>query len=315
MVMLKKLILSIFLCSCIGLSQEVRLSAKTNTDTYPLGSWIDVSVAGKSDAAVDSIAPIVKDSVGSFEVVTIERQNADLQWLIRLTTIDSGKVFLPPIEFGYKVKGDTNTHKAFTNSLILTITGVTIDPQGEIKDIKPPMNAPWLFEDFIPYLAALVILAAIAGGYYYYRRKMKLKKAILADVKVVIPPHREALTALRVLEEKKLWQQGLVKEYYSEITEIIRRFFERRWDIIALEMTTDEILIQIKHIPEALMVWKEMDSFFLSADLVKFAKYQPSPEENEKEMHSAYAIVRAMVPKIPIETEPQTQEAVADVRR
>ncbi len=221
---------------------------------------------------------------------------------------------MPPIEFVYKVKGDTTTHKAYTNSLLLTIAGVTIDPQGEIKDIKPPMSAPWLFEDFLPYLIALVIIAALSGGYYYYWRKMKQKKDFLADVKVIIPPHREALTALRVLEEKKLWQQGLVKEYYSEVTEIIRRFFERRWNIIALEMTTDEILIQIKHVPEALMVWKEMESFFLTADLVKFAKYQPSPAEHENEMHIAYEIVRAMVPKAPIETEPQLEEVTADVR-
>jgi len=244
----------------------------------------------------------------------VERKGADFLWLIRLTTIDSGKVFLPPVEFGYKVKGDTNTHKAFTNSLLLTISGVAINPQGEIKDIKPPMSAPWLFEDFLPYLIALIVLTALAGGYYYYWRKMKQKKDILADVKVIIPPHREALTALRVLEEKKLWQQGLVKEYYSEVTEIIRRFFERRWNIIALEMTTDEILVQIKHVPEALLVWKEMGSFFLTADLVKFAKYQPAPAEHEQEMHAAYEIVRSMVPKTSIEIEPQSQEVTADVR-
>ena len=62
----------------------------------------------------------------------------------------------------------------------------------------------------------------------------KKKKDLLADIKVIIPPHREALTALRLLEEKKLWQQGLVKQYYSDLTEIIRYFFERRCSIIAL---------------------------------------------------------------------------------
>jgi hypothetical protein len=314
MVIIKKILICFFLFSGIGFSQEVRLTSKTNTNTFPIGSWIDVLVEGKYDVAVDSIVPIVKDSIGSFEVVTVERKGTDPQWLIRLTSIDSGKVFLPPIEFGYRVKGDTNAHKAFTNSLLLTITGVTIDPQGEIKDIKPPMKAPWLFEDFLPYLIALIVLAALAGGYYYYWRKNKLKKDILADVKVVIPPHREALTALRVLEEKKLWQQGLVKEYYSEVTEIIRRFFERRWNIIALEMTTDEILVQIKHVPEALMVWKEMGTFFLNADLVKFAKYQPEPAEHEQEMLSAYEIVRSMAPKASIQKEPQSQEASANVR-
>jgi len=307
--MIRKVFFFFFLFSSTVFAQEVRLTAKTEVDTFRLGSWIDVQVEGKFDATIDTIAPVVKDSVGLLEVIKVERNGTEPKWLIRLSTIDSGKIFLPPIEFDYKVKGDTGARKAFTNSLLLNIAGVTIDPKGEIKDIKPPMSAPWLFEDFLPYLIALVVIATLIGGFYYYWRKKKQKQDLLANIKVIIPPHREALTALRVLEEKKLWQQGLVKQYYSEVTEIIRHFFERRWSIIALELTTDEILMQMKHIPDALKVWKEMDSFFITADLVKFAKYEPSPAEHENEMRSAYEIVRMMVPKAPVETEPQLQEA------
>jgi hypothetical protein len=312
--MIRKAFFFFLLLSSAVLAQEVRLTAKTEVDTFRLGGWIDVQVEGKMDVPVDTIGPVVKDSIGLLEVVKVERLSAEPKWRIRLTTIDSGKVFLPPIEFTYKIKGDTSAHKAYTNSLLLNITGVTVDPKGEIKDIKPPMSAPWLFEDFLPYLIALVIIAALAGGFYYYWRKKKQKEDLLANIKVIIPPHREALAALRVLEEKKLWQQGLVKRYYSEVTEIIRHFFERRWGIIALELTTDEILLQMKHIPDALTVWKEMEIFFITADLVKFAKYEPSPAEHEYEMHSAYEIVRMMVPKAPLETKPQQEEATADVR-
>jgi len=303
----------LLLLSSTVLAQEIRLTAKTEVDTFRLGSWIDVHVEGTFDATVDTIGPAVKDIVGLLEVLKAERNGTEPKWLIRLSTIDSGKIFLPPIEFGYKIKGDTSKHKAYTNSLLLNIVSIAIDPKGEIKDIKPPMSAPWLFEDFLPYLIALLIVAALGGGIYYYWRKKKQKQDMLANIKVIIPPHREALTALRLLEEKKLWQQGLVKQYYSEVTEIIRHFFERRWGIIALELTTDEILVQMKHIPDALKVWKEMESFFITADLVKFAKYEPSPTEHENEMRSAYEIVRMMVPKAPIELEPQLQETTADV--
>ena len=312
MMTVRKVFLFFFLLPSTVLAQEVRMTAKTETDTFRLGSWIDVQVESKFNTPVDTIAPVVKDSIGLLEVVKIERNGSEPKWLIRLTTIDSGKVFLPPIEFDYKVKGDTGKHKAYTNSLMLNITGITIDPKGEIKDIKPPMNAPWLFEDYLPYLIALIVLSALAGGFYYYWRKKKQKQDLLANIKVIIPPHREALAALRRLEEKKLWQQGLVKQYYSEVTEIIRYFFERRWSIIALELTTDEILVQMKHIPDALNVWQEMESFFITADLVKFAKYEPSPAEHETELHSAYEIVRMMVPKTQVETEPQLQGATAD---
>jgi hypothetical protein len=307
-------VILIFISTSVTFTQPIRLTAKTAVDTFRLGGWIDVQVEGKMDAPVDTIGPVLKDSIGLLEVVKVERQSAEPKWLIRLTTIDSGKVFLPPIEFAYKIKGDTSAHRAYTNSLLFNITGVTVDPKGEIKDIKPPMSAPWLFEDFLPYLIALVIVAALAGGFYYYWRKKKQKEDVLANIKIIIPPHREALSALRVLEEKKLWQQGLVKQYYSEVTEIIRHFFERRWGIIALELTTDEILLQMKHLPDALKVWKEMETFFITADLVKFAKYEPSPAEHENEMRSAYEIVRMMVPKAPLETQPQQEEVTADVR-
>lgn len=309
----KILIATLFLFTAMGQAQDVRLNAKSETTTLPFGSWFEIHVEGTLSENVVSITPAVKDSIGPFELVSVERDGTNPHWIVRVTSIDSGRVFLPPIEFHYKLNGDTNTHKAYTNSLLFSLTGVQVDAKGEIKDIKPPMSAPWLFEDYLPYLIALVILGALGGAYYYYRKKKKLAQDLLADVKVVIPPHREALTALRVLEEKKLWQQGLVKEYYSETTEIIRRFFERRWNIIALELTTDEILAQMKHMPEALMVWKELEAFFGTADLVKFAKSQPSPTDHENEMRIAYDIVRAMVPKTPESEEQQPQEVTANV--
>jgi hypothetical protein len=199
---MRKAFFLFLLLSSTVLAQEVRLTAKTEADTFRLGSWIDVHVEGRFDAPVDTIAPVVKDSVGLLEVVTVERHAAESKWLIRLTTTDSGKIFLPPIEFDYKVKGDTSRHRAYTNSLLLNIAGVAIDPKGEIKDIKPPLSAPWLFEDFLPYLVALIVLSALGGGIYYYWRKKKQKQDLLSNLKVIIPPHREALTALRTLEEK-----------------------------------------------------------------------------------------------------------------
>jgi hypothetical protein len=315
MVAVRSLSVLIVVCALSGASaQELRVSAKTDSETFPLGGWIDVHVHTASDAAIDSIAPVVRDSIGPFEVMKIERNAATPDWLVRVTSIDSGKLFLPPIEFRYRIKNDTTFRSAYSNALMLTIAGVTFDPKGDIKDIKPPKSAPWLFEDFLPYLIGLVVLAALAAAYYYYRRWKKQKTLSTEKVTVAIPPHREALTALRILEEKKLWQQGMVKEYYSEVTEIVRRFFERRWEILALESTTDEILEQLRHVPEALNVWKEMEAFFSTADLVKFAKSQPSPADHDREMHTAYDIVRAMVPPEPQPSEQAPQEVNADVR-
>lgn len=86
---------------------------------------------------------------------------------------------------------------------------------------------------------------------------------------------------LRRLERRKLWQRGFVKQYHSEVTEIIRRYIERRFGVMALEMTTGEVMHNVKQTAMSVEVQETLFKFLSDADLVKFAKYQPTPEENE----------------------------------
>lgn len=296
--------------SSVSLAQEIGLSAQTDSTRFRIGDRIILHVHGRVPPNVESIAPAVADSIGPFEITGSGRSGTDPDWTFYLMTIDTGRMFIPPIPFAYRVKGDTSQRQAFTNPVSLTVAGVTVDSQGEIKDIKPPLSAPWKFEDFLPYLIGLVVLVAAGLAYYYYRKKKRQRESLKETVRLAIPPHREALAALRLIEEKKLWQQGRVKQYYSEVTEVIRTFFERRWQIVALELTSDEILQQMKHIRESEKVWKQMQSFFTTADLVKFAKYEPSPAEHESEMQWAYEIVRSMIPPLPSEEAIEGKEVV-----
>jgi hypothetical protein len=87
-----------------------------------------------------------------------------------------------------------------------------------------------------------------------------------------------------------------VKEFYSETTEVIRRFLEDQYGLLALESTSDEIMGQLKPLSAAQTLMKEFRSFFTTADLVKFAKYLPTPEENEQELTWAFHFVRTMTP-------------------
>ncbi|HEY6953103.1 MAG TPA: hypothetical protein VI758_11890 [Bacteroidota bacterium] len=310
---LKKAALLGIFCTTVSFSQQVGLSAKTDSTDYRIGDWIDLHVEGNVAPVVDTVAAAVKDSVGKFAILRIAREIDAPRWTIRLMTIDSGAMYVPPIPFEYRVKGDSAKHIAFTNAVFLNIRTIAIDPKSDIKDVKPPISAPWKFEDFIPYIIALVLLAGAGAGYLYYRKKRKERLASYVPPKPKIAPHTAALFALRELEDKKLWQNGNVKQYYSEATDIVRTFFEGRWNFIALELTTDEILQYMKRFSEAEVVWKEMQSFLVTADLVKFAKYVPTPEENENELRWAYEIVRAMTPSTATVEEEQT-EVGANVR-
>jgi len=295
-------------------AQEVGLSAKSERREYRIGEWMDVIVEARVSVPIDTIGPAVRDSLGAFELLGAKKEEGTNRWLLRFTTLDSGTVVLPPVPFAYRATGDTAFRRAYSNSLSFTIATMAVDAQGEIKDIKPPLPGAWTVEDLLPYILVCVVLAALAyGGYYLHKRRQQRLAQLVEDDRPEIPPHVVALTALRQLEEKKLWQAGKTKEFYSEVTEIIRRFFERRWNIIALELTTDEILAAMRRIPDAEPVRSEMRSFFQMADLVKFAKHQPSPEDCTNELRSAYEIVRVMVPRAVPEPVPQ-EEAPVDAR-
>ena len=93
-----------------------------------------------------------------------------------------------------------------------------------------------------------------------------------------------------------MWQQGNVKGFYSEATEIVREYFEGRYGIMALELTSDEVFAQIRRFSLEAEVMKVIESFFLDADLVKFAKYMPVPSENEDVIPKGLGIVERTKP-------------------
>jgi hypothetical protein len=290
-------ILLLVLCGTFSLAQEPRLHADVDSTSYKIGQWIHLRVTADISPQIESIRPAAKDSIGPFEILHLQDlrdQNSQRVWNFRLTTFDSGRTFIAPIPFAYTLRGDTTQRIATTNMVFLTIHGVAIDPQGDIKDIKPPLDAPWLFEDFLPYLIALALLLLGVLAYWYYRKKKGEREASAAPAKPAIPPIQAALAALRDIEDQKLWQQGNIKEYYSAITEVIRRFLEDQYGIRALESTSDEIMHQLKSLPDALSLLKQFQILFTTADLVKFAKYQPTTDEHELELRLAYEIVRSM---------------------
>lgn len=305
------IIILLLFCVALAHAQEPTVAARTDSAQYKVGEWILLRVAAELPSSVDSLVPAVKDSLGPFEILNVEPsqpKNGHQEWTFKLTMFDTGNVFIPPVAFSYRNRPDTLQRIAYSNPISLSIVGIPFDPKGDIKDIKPPLDAPWMLEDFLPYLIALLILALASLGYYYYRKWKKRREEGFVPAKPLIPPGQVALAALRIVEEKHLWQQGKVKQYYSEVTEIVRRFIEDQYGILALESTSDEILAQLLKLPEAQALLKEFRSFFTTADLVKFAKYLPAPEEHEKELRWAYEIVRSMIPK----PTPQLQEQEAE---
>ena len=112
-------------------------------------------------------------------------------------------------------------------------------------------------------------------------------------MKATIPPHVTALNKLNELRDKRLWQQNQFKEYHSELTDVLRDYLEKRYNITAHEQTTDEIMHSLRYAGLPADDKEKLRQIMVLADLVKFAREKPIPAENEASMEGAVSFVTA----------------------
>ncbi|MCI1719515.1 MAG: hypothetical protein LKM37_00540 [Bacteroidales bacterium] len=207
-----------------------------------------------------------------------------------ITSFDSGYYKLPaPVILMGNKKGQIDTVKLSENELAVSTIPVdtaSFKPyQLGVKDSQ--MKYPITFRDFIPWILLLLLLAAIA---YCITRYFKLKaqnKDFFGRSKIKIPPHVIALKKLEKLRDEKLWQSGKEKQYFTGITDTLREYIQKRYGFGAMEKTSTEIMesLQDKKIEEK--TYNNLGEMFKVADLVKFAKYSPLPDENENAIPAA----------------------------
>ena len=151
-----------------------------------------------------------------------------------------------------------------------------------LRDIKGPLSLAYRFNFYLA--AALVLLVVLAGAVFFFLKRRK-------RVPAVVPPrpaHQIALEQLAELKRRNLVGQGKIKEYYSEISDIIRHYLENRFMVKAPEMTTEEFLWYARDSGKLERGHKTLLKEFLSAcDMVKFAQYAPSTGEMEAIFTSA----------------------------
>ncbi|HEY4798005.1 MAG TPA: hypothetical protein VII99_02910 [Bacteroidia bacterium] len=322
---------SILLAFCFMLvapfsySQKIIATAELDTNTILIGQQakIKLKVEYKTDQGELKIEfPKIADTllkqievVGKSKIEKSIPDSSDMSMMAQtqtliITSFDSGYYAIPPFKFF--VNGDTG--KAFeTEPLLFSVNTVAIDTTKNIKDIKPPIEIPFSWKELLPYiywgLAGLVALAGVIYLILYIIRKRK-KKTAPEIIIPEIPPHVTALKRLDKLKEAKLWQQGKLKEYHSELSEIIRQYIETRFFIAAMEQVTDEIMYAFRTVDIAEELRMKLRQILFLSDLVKFAKENPLPNENEMSLNNAYEFVMA-TKKEEIKTE--TSQAGSDL--
>lgn len=284
-------------------AQNITAKAFTDSADYKVGDYINLTIQVQHQKNINLSAPVVKDSSSSYEILKTEPSFSEEKDGRLLTTFkyiiskyDSGTVNIHGIPVVYQMEGSSDLQTTYTNPLSFTVHTLAVNPKAGIKDIKEPIKIPLNWKlILIWFLIALIIFAIL---FYLYRKYFKKKKPLPTEKKVLMrPPHVIALYSLRALEEKQLWQKGKIREYHSEITEIIRKYFHDQFLLSALELTTSEVMDNLKTVEDAKPILDTTYKFLTNADLVKFAKFLPMDSVNEEMMEQAKEIVEKTKPK------------------
>jgi hypothetical protein len=281
--------------------------ASLDTTSIRLGEQVQLKLDVTLPKAAKVIWPVFTDTIFSpVEIIksgrvdTIETsRNNYLQYkqYLTITSFDSGYKTIPPITFEYQIPGDTSKQKVITDSLLLLVRTVEVDTTRMIKDIKAPMSAPLTLEELWPIFAGIAIIGLIAGFIWYYLWRKKMRKPLFPVIrKPQLPPWQTALESLNALETKKLWQNGRIKEFYTELTDVLRLYLENQHSIPAMEMISSDIIESLEKIDSLKNSKDRIWQILQLADLVKFAKENPLPSENDMSLANARNFVMETKP-------------------
>jgi hypothetical protein len=298
----------ILLFTRVASAQYVSVEARLDTTTMLIGDQVTLHFTFTGPAGTQVLWPQIPDTIyQSIQVIgrarpdtsfSTDRKTTTIHQRLLLTSFDSGFFSIPPIPFRYRILPDTITKTAETRMLLLDVKTVAVDTTKAIKPIKGPIRVPITLREILPWILLVLAIAAVVTFIIYYLGRRKKHAPIFNLIpKAELKPHEIALAALASIREKKIWQSGKYKEYYSELTDILRKYIEDRFGVRALESTTDEILegllSQAGLDQEAL---KHLRQILVLADLVKFAKAIPLGGENEESLELGTRFVNETIP-------------------
>jgi hypothetical protein len=303
--------------------QNVTADAKLDKSTLSIGDQATIAISVTMPAGAQIGWPVIGDTVLG-KILVIARTRIDssfskdkkeitLRQKLLITSFDSGFYTMPPLPFNYRIPPDTTIYRAEAQLGFLKVNGVKVDTTQAFKAIKGPIRVPLTLREVLPWvMLGVVAIWMILTVIYIIRKRRKREPVFTLRQKVQLPAHVVALDELEKLRLKKLWQAGRIKEYYSALTDILRKYLEDGYQIKALESTTQEIADDLRingQIPREQV--DKLLKILILADLVKFAKERPLADENETVINHAGEFVRATIRDIKSEPELTNEKATS----
>lgn len=309
----------------LGARAEERVSVVASVDTIEIfiGEQIEVTVrtTAKEGSLVEypvfqpqqMLTPGV-EMVDQNDSATVSIDNGMAVYTrkYRITSFDENLYYLPP----FKVKVGEKEYES--KSLALKVLEVPVDTLHFEKFYGPKdvQDNPFRWEDWsLAFWLSVVMLALLIVGYYLYLR-LRDNKPIVKSLKIVkrLLPHQKAMKAIESIKAEKMVTAENSKEYYTRLTEALRKYIEERYGFRAMEMTSAEIIARLTEVQDAEALG-ELRSLFETADLVKFAKYSTLINENDLNLVNAIDFInRTKMDIMPEEAPAKPQLTQEEVR-
>lgn len=214
----------------------------------------------------------------------------DRQVVYTLTSFDDTLYYLPP----FVVKVDGKPYKS--KSLALKVVGIEVDTTHVEKFFGPKdvQDNPFLWSDWSLLFWLSVLIVLLLGVAYYLYVRLRSGKPIVTRIRIVkrLLPHQKAMREIEQIKADKMQNSENPKEYYTRLTDTLRKYIEDRYGFNAMEMTSGEIIERLERAlsddaQTADTMKQELRQLFNTADLVKFAKYSTMINENDANLVAA----------------------------
>lgn len=289
------------------MQSQIEVHAVIDSNTIRIGEQTKIDLYLKYDASLQKnltvnwpqIEDTLKKEIEVLNVTKIDTTIPDkkqpniIQQHLQLTvtSFDSGAYFIPPFKF---VLNDDTSNSFLTEPLHLIVNTVPTDSSlTKIKDIKAPFDEPFDWKWYLPYVyIGLAISAAIILIILIVKKLTKKQpQPIIVEEKPKIPAHITALASLEKIKQEAVWKDNKIKDYYSAIADTIRLYIEERFNINALELTSDEILHMFKSQVVDSESKSKLHQILILSDFVKFAKQIPIEAEHTLTLNNAFDFV------------------------
>lgn len=283
----------------------VEISAGVDRTQGYVGDRFTLTIVISYDAALQVIPPAGGKKLGDLEVQSfhwgeseeISERRRRIKGEFQLWALNVGPTEIPPLTVLYQDSlgnGGEVVTSAITVEVLShfdpALDSLAPDPMREPIDNPLQISGLYQSRDWMWYAGGAALISALALGWYFLRRREKEAQEAL-DTR---PPWEKAFERLAALRNTSLIAEERYKEYYSELTESLREFLGRICQIPALDMTTNELLSSLGDNTLVMGHQEKLADVLTRADIVKFARATPSPEQPSQDFDSSYEMISAL---------------------